>query len=172
MDILNWLYLAKNKFVRTTIDNPKDLMIFGAKVGFDKRGDLYQNYAMSVEDFAASLPSALPYQSTVGVISQKTTNPPAFDTANHYNGLGGTWVGTYNAVGNYVITNSSLSWDPTKVAIFYTTKESAALSAHCRFYPNTSGSNASIEIYTMNSANPGVATDSLLYGFLEIRLYN
>ena len=53
MDILNWLYLAKNKFVRTTLSSTKDLMIFGAKVGFSKRGDKYQNYAMSAEDFLA-----------------------------------------------------------------------------------------------------------------------
>ena len=57
MDILNWLYLAKNKFVRTTVSNPTDLMVFGAKVGFDKRGDLYQNYAMKVSDFSATLPT-------------------------------------------------------------------------------------------------------------------
>ena len=50
MDILNWLYLAKNKFVRTTPSSDKDLMVFGAKVGTTKRGDLYQNYAMSIED--------------------------------------------------------------------------------------------------------------------------
>lgn len=55
MDILNWLYLAKNKFVRTTPSSNKDLLVLGAKVGFDKRGDLYQNYAMSIEDFAANI---------------------------------------------------------------------------------------------------------------------
>jgi|SanBayMetagenome_1026888.scaffolds.fasta_scaffold04218_5 hypothetical protein len=55
MDILNWLYLAKNKFVRTTPSSDKDLMVFGAKVGTTKRGDLYQNYAMSIEDFAAQI---------------------------------------------------------------------------------------------------------------------
>jgi hypothetical protein len=53
MDILNWLYLAKNKFVRTTLSSTNDLMIFGANVGFSKRGDKYQNYAMSAEDFLA-----------------------------------------------------------------------------------------------------------------------
>lgn len=58
MDILNWLYLAKNKFVRSTPSNNKDLMVFGSKVGTTKRGDLYQNYAMSIEDFAASLPAS------------------------------------------------------------------------------------------------------------------
>lgn len=55
MDILNWLYLAKNKFVRTTPGSEKDLMIFGAKVGTSKRGDLYQNYAMSIEDLGTQI---------------------------------------------------------------------------------------------------------------------
>jgi len=55
MDILNWLYLVKNKFVRTTPSSDKDLLVLGAKVGFNKRGDLYQNYAMSIEDFAANI---------------------------------------------------------------------------------------------------------------------
>ena len=51
MDILNWLYLAKNKLVRSTISSTKDLLVFGSKVGFSKRGDLYQTYGMPVEDF-------------------------------------------------------------------------------------------------------------------------
>jgi len=53
MDILNWLYLAKNKLVRSTVSSTKDLLVFGSKVGFNKRGDLYQTYGMPVEDFIA-----------------------------------------------------------------------------------------------------------------------
>jgi hypothetical protein len=71
MDILNWLYLAKNKFVRTTLGSTKDLMIFGSNVGFSKRGDKYQNYAMSVEDFSASLQGSVATQGT----SLYSTNP-------------------------------------------------------------------------------------------------
>lgn len=56
MDILNWLYLVKNKFTRTTIENPTtDLVVLGADVGFQKRGDKYQNYAMTAADFGLSL---------------------------------------------------------------------------------------------------------------------
>ena len=55
MDILNWLYLVKNKFTRTTIENPAtDLIVLGADVGFQKRGDKYQNYVMTAEDFIGS----------------------------------------------------------------------------------------------------------------------
>lgn len=57
MDILNWLYLAKNRFVRTTPGSLQDLMIFGSKVGFTKRGDKYQNYAMEIGEFAQILPA-------------------------------------------------------------------------------------------------------------------
>lgn len=59
MDILNWVYLIKNKFTRTTVENPAtDLIVLGADVSYAKRGDKYQNYVMTVEDFAASLTSA------------------------------------------------------------------------------------------------------------------
>lgn len=55
MDILNWLYLVKNKFTRTTIETPAtDLVVLGADVSYAKRGDKYQNYVMSAKDFAAS----------------------------------------------------------------------------------------------------------------------
>jgi hypothetical protein len=56
MDILNWVYLIKNKFTRTTVENPAtDLVVLGADVSYQKRGDKYQNYVMTVEDFANSL---------------------------------------------------------------------------------------------------------------------
>jgi len=70
MDILNWLYLAKNKFVRTTLGSEKDLMIFGSKVGFNKRGDLYQNYAMSVEDFTAAVVPTPTYKVYTALLTQ------------------------------------------------------------------------------------------------------
>lgn len=55
MDILNWLYLVKNKFTRTTIENPAtDLVVLGADVSYAKRGDKYQNYAIPAQDFCAS----------------------------------------------------------------------------------------------------------------------
>lgn len=63
MDILNWLYLVKNNFVRTTPSSDKDLLVLGAKVGFSKRGDKYQNYAMSVADLSTAAASNLGIES-------------------------------------------------------------------------------------------------------------
>jgi len=100
MDILNWLYLAKNKFVRTTIDNNKDLMIFGAKVGFNKRGDLYQNYAMEINDFAATLPAGPTGAQGVAGVTGPAGIPGPVGPA------GLNWQGAWSALGTYVIDDA------------------------------------------------------------------
>jgi hypothetical protein len=53
MDILNWLGIKKQNLIRTTLDSPQDLLVLGADVGFQKRGDKYQSYAIPAEDFLA-----------------------------------------------------------------------------------------------------------------------
>jgi hypothetical protein len=100
MDILNWLYLAKNKFVRTSIDNPKDLMIFGAKVGTNKRGDVYQNYAMEINDFAATLPAGP--QGPAGVAGP--TGPAGAPGPVGPAGL--NWQGSWSAAASYVVDDA------------------------------------------------------------------
>ena len=101
MDILNWLYLAKNKFVRTTLGSTKDLMIFGAKVGFSKRGDKYQNYAMSAEDFLAI---NRPYKVYTALLTQSGGDDPmSLDT------------GLLTIGATYYINNDSSGMDFTNV---------------------------------------------------------
>ena len=48
MDIVNWLYLKKAELIRDTISSPEDLVLLGADVSFDKRGDKYLTYAVPV----------------------------------------------------------------------------------------------------------------------------
>jgi hypothetical protein len=48
MDIVNWLYLKKAELIRDAISNPEDLVLLGADVSFDKRGDKYLTYAVPV----------------------------------------------------------------------------------------------------------------------------
>lgn len=60
MDILNWVYLIKKKLTRTTVQDPqKDLVIIGGDVTYAKRGDKYQSYGMTVEDFATYIGSTI-----------------------------------------------------------------------------------------------------------------
>lgn len=55
MDILNWLFIKREKLIRTTANNADtDLIAVGANVGFQKRGDEYQTYAMPIKDLVAS----------------------------------------------------------------------------------------------------------------------
>jgi hypothetical protein len=55
MDILNWLYVKTAGLVKTTANNPNsDLVALGANVGFNKRDDQYQTYAMPLKDAVQS----------------------------------------------------------------------------------------------------------------------
>lgn len=93
MDILNWLYLVKNKFTRTTVENPTtDLIILGADVGFQKRGDKYQNYVMTVEDFINSTATTLGVESGTYVPTITSGSPEVFSSIK----------GFYTKVGNIV----------------------------------------------------------------------
>lgn len=73
MDILNWLRIKKQELIRTTLDSPQDLLVLGADVSFQKRGDKYQSYAMPAEDFFLA---ARPYKAYVALLTQSGTNAP------------------------------------------------------------------------------------------------
>jgi hypothetical protein len=74
MDILNWLGIKKQNLIRTTLDSPKDLVILGADVSFQKRGDKYQSYAIPAEDFLA--PVARPYKVYTALLTQSGGDDP------------------------------------------------------------------------------------------------
>jgi hypothetical protein len=51
MDILNWLYLKTAGLIKTkAVDPNTDLVALGANVGFNRRDDQYQTYAMPLKD--------------------------------------------------------------------------------------------------------------------------
>lgn len=55
MDILNWLYLKTAGLIKTKANDAKtDLIALGANVGFNKRDDQYQTYAMPLTDAVQS----------------------------------------------------------------------------------------------------------------------
>lgn len=55
MDILNWLRIKKENLIKPTLDSPKDLLVLGADVSYQKRGDKYQSYAMPAENFGLAI---------------------------------------------------------------------------------------------------------------------
>lgn len=55
MDILNWLYLRKERLIKKTANNANtDLVAIGADVSFLKRDDKYKTYAMPIKDFSVA----------------------------------------------------------------------------------------------------------------------
>lgn len=52
MDILNWIYLKTQGLIKRTPNNTDtDTLAIGANVGFQRRGDSYQTYGMTLGDF-------------------------------------------------------------------------------------------------------------------------
>jgi hypothetical protein len=56
MDILNWIYLKTQNLIKPSFNNSDtDLIVLGAEVPFTTRGDGYQTYSMTVQDFKNGL---------------------------------------------------------------------------------------------------------------------
>ena len=105
MDILNWLYMKTAGLVKTTANNPDtDLIALGANVGFNKRDDQYQTYAMTVKDFSDSLKT---YKVYTALLTQSGTDAPVVTVLE--NTLGEILVWSYSSNGTYGTTiNDSL----------------------------------------------------------------
>jgi hypothetical protein len=55
MDILNWLFIKRQKLIKTKANNADtDIVALGAQVPFTTRGDGYQTYAMPLKDAVAA----------------------------------------------------------------------------------------------------------------------
>lgn len=55
MDILNWLYIKTAGLIKTKANDPNtDLVALGANIGFNKRDDQYQTYAMPLKNCVQS----------------------------------------------------------------------------------------------------------------------
>jgi hypothetical protein len=79
MDILNWLYMKTAGLVRTTANNPDtDLIALGANVGFNRRDDQYQTYAMPLKDGVQSgiVANTAHYELDITVTNVVTVSTP------------------------------------------------------------------------------------------------
>lgn len=186
MDILNWLYLAKNKFVRTTIGNNKDLMIFGAKVGTSKRGDIYQNYAMEINDFATILPAG----PTGAQGIQGPTGPQGVPGPVGPAGL--NWQGAWSASGTYVVDDAvgynGASWfcianvgpsatppnaDPTKWALLAAQGATGATGATGAQGPTgPAGTSNTLSIGTVTTLPAGSSATATITGSSPVQTLN
>ena len=79
MDILNWLFIKRQKLIRTTASNADtDLVAIGANVGFPKRDDEYKTYAMPIKDLslAGDVANTAHYELDITTSSVVTVTTP------------------------------------------------------------------------------------------------
>lgn len=87
MDILNWIYLKTHKLLKNSIQDPQDLVILGSKVGIEKRGDVYQSYAVPYSVFAGAIADGGCFTPDISTDSANSIKSP---------------IGHYTKIGNLV----------------------------------------------------------------------
>ena len=163
MDILNWVYLIKNKFTRTTVENPAtDLVVLGADVSYQKRGDKYQNYVMTVENF---LKQVRPYKVYSALLTQSGTNPPVATVLENTLDAQLDWY--YASAGRYY-AESYGTWTLNKTAM---TVGPLADASNGAYVQTKIDSEDQAYVVVKNIAGAGV-DNSLSLTFVEIRVYN
>jgi len=164
MDILNWVYLLKNKLVKTTVQDPaQDLLVIGNNVTFAKRGDKYQSYGMTVEDFAAYVASTAGTQMnyTTGLLSPQVqsdfislpdTITDAWGTTFNTYKLGG--IANFSAPGTstYSYLIGVISGD-SKLALI---NDASVIGANVNTYDQVSGKFA-VNAYVRDQASGNIA---------------
>jgi hypothetical protein len=169
MNIINWLFLKKQQLIKTKVNDPAtDLILLGGQVPFTTRDDGYQDYAMTVQDFAAEVISQIPvveplYKTLQLKVSQTGTSAPTVTVLNNdFPGL--TFVSNYAATGSYYLEfNQSIFSASTT---FWLVSPAVASHIGC----DLSGGDI-FEIFTR--LFNGTLTNAILNNTLiEIRIYN
>lgn len=146
--------------VKTTANNPDtDLIALGANVGFNKRDDQYQTYAMTVKDFADSLKT---YKVYTALLSQIGTDDPVATVLE-------------NTIGDIVWTRIGVgNFRGTLASAFTLNKTIAFPEADIQQTPNMSVLTfGTIDENTVviQSLNNLIIGDEFA-GWIEIRVYN
>lgn len=168
MDILNWIYLVKNKFTRTTVENPAtDLIVLGADVSYQKRGDKYQNYVMTAQDFANSVKG---YKSYVALLTQSGTDAPEATVLENSLGIDITF--SYVSTGVYAgAIDQPIFTSPDQ----YTVIENCATTDGGDTYVVETAPAFFDVLFLSSTVNGTVADDAVGVNsptILEIRIYN
>jgi hypothetical protein len=170
MDILNWVYLLKNKLVKTTVQDPtQDLVILGGNVTYAKRGDKYQSYGMTVEDFAAEIGSGVSQivagtnvtispTSGLGAVTVNASGLPSWFEYNDAtrtfwnNGLGN--ISTNLSFGEFALDSNTTGYENTAIG-------NNALPANTTGYRNTALGYDALKLNTTGQGNIAIGHLSL-----------
>ena len=165
MDILNWLRIKKQNLIRTTLDSPKDLVVLGADVSFQKRGDKYQSYAMPATDLvnSATIASTAHYELDITAGQTVTVNTPRgiIDVLGMGTSAGNTPAPSYSSSLLISINNLDLDLTPANkdnIYVQYSVYYNRGLSGTDNAIPYvlSVGTISGLE-FSVYNANPAVA---------------
>ena len=165
MDILNWLHIKRQALIRTVLDSPQDLVILGADVSFQKRGDKYQSYAMPAKDFieAGLVANTAHYELDLANGQSVTVNTPRgiIDVLGMGTSAGNTPAPSYSSSLLISINNLDLDLTPANkdnIYVQYSVYYNRGLSGTDNAIPYvlSVGTISGLE-FSVYNANPAVA---------------
>lgn len=183
MDILNWLHIKKQNLIRTTLDSPQDLLVLGADVSFQKRGDKYQSYAMPAKDFieAATIANTAHYELDITVTNTVTVNTirGIIDITGMGTSAPLTPDAAYATSVSFAISNLDLdlsAGNRDNIYAQYSVYYNRALTDNTIPYLISTGISVPSLQFTLYNANPAVASannwDGELYVYYELYTIN
>lgn len=125
MDIVNWVYLKKAELIKQNLSDPTDLILLGADVTFDKRGDKYLSYAMTTADFADAI---------AGIIGAGSGTVSSIDV-NGGTGISVSPAGPITTSGTFTVTNTA----PDQVVVLNNGAGISVTGTYPNFTISTSG---------------------------------
>ena len=183
MDILNWLYVQTAGLVKTTANNPEtDLVALGANVGFNKKGDKYQTYAMSIKDMVSSGLNSNTVHYELDIAASTTVTVNSFrgiiDIVNMGSNPGLTPDSAYGTSVSFSINNPDLdltTLNRDNVYVQYSVYYSQAVDDNAIPYLISTGFVSGLE-FNLYNANPTIADTAnwtgSLYVYFELYTIN
>lgn len=143
MDIVNWVYLKRVELIKNQLNDPSDLILLGADVGFDNRGDKYLSYAMTVANFVDAISDIIgPGSGTVTSID-----------VNGGTGISVSPAGPITTSGTFTVTNTA----PDQVVVL----NGAGGTSITGIYPNFTISSSGGVAVQFNGAPVSAAASTL-----------
>jgi hypothetical protein len=183
MDILNWLHIKKQTLIRTNLDSPKDLVMLGADVSFQKRGDKYQSYAMPAQDFiqAGLIANTAHYELDRAVTNVVTVNTTRgiIDITGMGTSVPLTPGAAYATSVSFEISNLDLdlsAGNRDNIYVQYSVYYNRAITDNTIPHLISTGISVPSLEFTLYNANPAVASvnnwDGDLYVYYELYTIN
>lgn len=183
MDILNWLYIKTTGLIKTKANDPNmDLVALGANVGFNKRDDQYQTYAMPLKNCVQSgcTGNTKHYELDITATTVVTVDTPRgiIDITGMGTSISLTPAAAYSSSVSFLIDNPDLDLsiaNRDNIYVQYSVYYKNTITDNAIPYLISTGIANGLE-FNLYNANPAIAGannwDGALYVYYELYTLN